>query len=110
MTPEQTAQRVKQRLTETPEQRREREIQEFMTAHGYDRLELVGKDGSRRIVLSPEAAQREAAEREVERRMFQQRAEIQRQLEEAKRRLDEQEEQRVTWTDRVTPNRVWQFP
>ena len=108
MTPEdfQTAKRVFARLTETPEQRREREIQEFMALHGYDRLELTGKDGRRETHLSSEAKQREKKLREAE---FQ-RAQFEIDMERIKRAVAKQQAAeeanyvRITWTDNTARN------
>lgn len=66
MTPEATAAEVYQRLTETPEQRQEREMQRFMAEHGLERVEAVRKDGTRRQFLSADARSREAKQRELQ--------------------------------------------
>jgi hypothetical protein len=75
-----TATEVYRRLTESPEQRRERAAQEFMTANGLDELVCVAPDGRKMVYLSPAAEAREAKQRALELRLLQQRAELDRQF------------------------------
>jgi hypothetical protein len=82
--PEQIAARVKAVLTETPEQRRERVIQEFMAANGYDRIEATAPDGRRVVHLSPAEKQRRFGPLQNEARLHLARLEAERLRVEAK--------------------------
>ena len=84
-----TATEVFRRLTESPEQRRERAAQEFMAANGLDELVCVAPDGRRMVYRSPAGEEREAKQRALEYHLFQQRLELDRQLAEAKKAVHE---------------------
>lgn len=86
-----TATEVFRRLTESPEQRRERAIQEFMAEHGFDSLACRTPDGRTVTYLSHAARERETKQRALELRLFQiqERLELDRQLTETKKAAHE---------------------
>jgi hypothetical protein len=66
MTPEQTAQEVHRRLTETPEQREQRVMQEYMEANGFDRIEARRKDGSVKTFYRRQSLEEQAAAKRLQ--------------------------------------------
>jgi hypothetical protein len=101
-TPEQTAARVKARLTETPEQRRERVIQEFMAEHGYEALTCTTPDDRQVTYLSPAARERETRQRNLAARIAKQQGEAARRLQQARAEMKKE-----AIANELSPFAVW---